>query len=404
MQNPQETACSVSDAIERATLALETLDQFWIEGEIFGYRGPYQGSGHYYFKLRDESSQLEVKLWSRAAPRALQCELEEGRKVRALGKFDIYSKNGSLSFILSRVEDVGAGNLARQFEEMRRRLQAEGLFDDAKKKELPDRPQKVVVITAHPSAASADFLRTLAESGAPLKILMRPARVQGAGAQEEIAEAIHEAVRAKPDLIVLTRGGGSLEDLWAFNEEVLVRAVAHSPIPILNAVGHESDTTLCDYAADERAKTPTAAAHRIATGWTESRREVARLGDGLLHALESQFQRRRQDLALLWRDLREHSPSRRAERMRFGLEQASSDLARAMEQPFRRLKESLHLAEHRLHAASPEALLNRGWALVQAEGVDGFLRDPSLVAAGDSLKIRLAKGELPAQVADPPSS
>ncbi|MDP6850953.1 MAG: exodeoxyribonuclease VII large subunit, partial [Planctomycetota bacterium] len=173
MEREEAVACSVSEAVERASLALDSLDSFWIEGEVFGYRGPYRGSGHYYFKLRDDHAQLEVKIWSRAAKRALQCDLEEGRRVRALGKFDIYSKNGSLSFILNRVEDVGAGDLARKFEEMRKRLQVEGLFDDDRKKEIPVRPRTVVVITAHPSAASADFLRTLKERGTPVRVFLR---------------------------------------------------------------------------------------------------------------------------------------------------------------------------------------------------------------------------------------
>ncbi|RMH02114.1 MAG: exodeoxyribonuclease VII large subunit [Planctomycetota bacterium] len=427
---PQREALGVAEAVAAAQAALDGLGEFWIRGEVFEYRGPYRGSGHYYFKLRDEEAQIEVKMWRGNAVRGLRCELAEGRLVLAHGRFDVWPRRGNLSFVLDRVEDAGAGDLARRFEELRRRLLAEGLFDEERKRPLPARPRRVVLITAHPSAAAADFLRTLEEMRAPVRVWLRPARVQGEGAAADLVAALAEAARARPDLVVLSRGGGSLEDLWAFNEEPLVRAVAAAPIPVLNAVGHETDFTLCDFAADARAKTPTAAAVAVAEGWLEARAHLAALGERLGAAARERIDLERTRLRELRLLLREQRPERRLERFRDRLELLHGELERGvrnrlaaarlrLERLLRRLaaagpERPLALARQRLTglaprlaAASPEALLDRGYALVERRDRPGFLRDPAAAPPGTGLRIRLARGSLRARVeasADEPES
>ena len=413
---------SVSQALGRAQEALDRgVGTLHVEGEVFEYRGPYRGSGHYYFKLRDDDAQMEVKMWAGVAARALRCELEEGRKVLASGRFDIWPKRGNLSFILDSVEDLGGGDLARRFEELKKRLLAAGLFDPARKRALPERPRRVVLISAVPSAAAEDVLRTWEELATPLHIWLRPSRVQGEGAAGELAAALGEAQRAAPDLILLARGGGSLEDLWAFNEESLVRAVAASRVPVLCAVGHETDFTLCDFAADERAKTPTAGAWRVASGWQEARRRVLEHGEALELAAEEHLAQQRSRLDRLGRNVHGQRPERRLERVGNAIRQMETELVRAAERwlersrsravrsatalqaatPKRRL-ELLHsrldgLAA-RLRAGSPTALLGRGYALVELPGRPGFLRRATDVEKGDAFHVRLAKGSLGARV------
>ncbi len=414
-------ALTVHEAIAAAQDALEELGGLWIEGEVFEYRGPYRGSGHYYFKVRDEDAQLDVKMWAGVARRALRCELAEGQKVLAHGRFDIWPKRGNLSFILDQVEDAGAGDLARRFEALKQRLREQGLFDAARKRPLPRRPRTVALITAHPSAAAADVLRTLEERAAPLTVWLRPARVQGAAAVPDLVEALAEASRARPDLVLLARGGGSLEDLWAFNEEAVVRAVADCPVPVMNAVGHESDFTLCDFAADERAKTPTAAAVDLCQGWLDARQRVAGLAAGLEGAAAGELEHRARQLRELRLLLREQRPSRRVDRLRDRLGQLHAELVLAGERRVERLRLRLERAGRslagrspavraglerqrlaglgaRLEAGSPTALLQRGYALVERPGLPGFLRRAADAPLGAAIRVQLAEGALDARV------
>ncbi len=431
----------VEQAVGAAQDALDGLGGLWVRGEVFEYRGPYRGSGHYYFKLRDANAQLDVKMWAGTARRGLRCELAEGMQVLAHGRFDVWPKRGNLSFVLDEVIDDGAGDLARRFEQLKQRLRAEGLFEEARKRPLPARPGRVALITAHPSAAAADVLRTWEEGAAPFRVLLRPARVQGAEAVADLCAALEEASRARPDVVLLARGGGSLEDLWAFNEEAVVRAVAACPVPVVSAVGHESDFTLTDFAADHRAKTPTAGAVGLLEGWREARRRVTALGDEMEDGALAAVAARRQALDRLRLLLREQRPSRRVERLRDRVERLHGELGLGLERRLRRARARLERAARRLAAAppagaarprlersvralraagpaaglqraglrleglgsrlragSPTALLERGYALVEAEGRPGFLRRAGEVAPGERIRVRLAAGELAATV------
>ncbi len=389
---------SVSSAVSLAQDAVEALGLICLQGEIFGYSGPYRGSGHYYFKLRDADSQIDVKIWAGAAKRALKCELEEGREVKVRGKFDIWNKRGSLSFVIDQVEDVGGGDLAKRFEQLKQKLRDQGLFDPENKQSIPPRPRKIALLCAHPSAASADFLQSVKESGAPCEIWLSACRVQGDGAAGELVAALSQAISAKPDLIVLSRGGGSLEDLWAFNEESLVRAIAACPIPIINAVGHESDFTLCDFVADERAKTPTAAALRICEGWSEVRRHSLRLAEQMEDSIQEMLADAQLNLRGLSQSLSNQSPERRLDRLRNRLSHAHQALNHAVDRKMMGLRPRLEGIHPRLEAASPVALLSRGYALVEVEGQTGFLRSANSAPVGAKVNIKLADGQLGARV------
>ncbi len=424
----RKRAISVSRLLSQASNTLEDMGSFWVAGEVFEYRGAH-ASGHRYFKLRDEDSSISVILWRGHAARALHCELEEGRRVLAHGHFDIYPQRGTLSFLLDHVEDLGGGDLAARFERNKKRLREEGLFDQERKRALPELPQRLVVICAGASAAEADILRALHSAPAPMEILLLPTRVQGAGAAEALASALGVAASVSPDVILLSRGGGSLEDLWAFNEEVLVRAVVASSVPVVSAVGHESDITLCDLAADHRAMTPTDGAVTLLSGWYQLQQSLYQLGEQLMRAGRDFVQTPQRPLARLRQRFREQSPERRLARLRHRLAEAENRHWHAGREPLRRARQSLErrLSELRQHApdkavmglrarldkaklrlevGDPQALLARGYALVELRPKAGkeskskvsYLRDPAAAASGSPLRIRLAKGDLDATV------
>jgi exodeoxyribonuclease VII large subunit len=416
------TVVGVSGLLEGARAALEDgVGEAWVEGEVFEYRGAHR-SGHSYFKLRDRDATVSVILWRGVAARALQCELQEGMQVLAHGHFDIYAPRGTLSFVLDHVEALGAtGDLARRFEELKRLLRSEGLFDGARKRQVPQRPRRVVLITGRDSAAEADVLRTLRGSCAPVHVLVRHATVQGRGAAQELVQALDDAVAVGPDVVLLARGGGSLEDLWAFNEESLVRAVAACPVPIVCAVGHETDVTLCDFAADHRAITPTAGAATLAEGWLQARERVADEGEALMAAAGDAIAARRHALDRALRGYLAQSPARRLDRARMAVGGAEQRLLqtgasglrearRRAQQAARRIERSgparrtervrsrLEAFDERLQAANPLGLLQRGYAVVEVEGKEGYLRDPAEVTSGDRLHVRVAAGSVDARV------
>jgi exodeoxyribonuclease VII large subunit len=413
---------SVSGLLEAARSILETdIGPVWMEAEVFEYRGPHRGSGHYYFKLRDTEATVSAIMWRGVAARAMKADLQEGQKVLVRGRFDIYSARGTLSFVLDHVEEIGAGDLSARFEQLKKQLHGEGLFDAERKRELPERPQRIVVITGKDSAAEADILRTFEDGGAPIHILMSHVRVQGEGAAGEIVAALDQAGHIGADMILLSRGGGSLEDLWAFNEESLVRAIAASPIPVMSAVGHEVDFTLSDFVADARAITPTDGACQVSAGWIEARQQTQALASELPAALKGLLREKHHQLNRAMRAFLAQAPSRRVERarVRFGhAEQALCQAAQAQvsrgqerlrraarrllhagpQQGLQRMIGCLEKASAQLEAGDPRALLARGYALVQVEGESAFVRDPAHLEVGTLLAIQLAAGKLGARV------
>jgi exodeoxyribonuclease VII large subunit len=289
----QRRIYSVSQINALARDLLETgLPEVWVEGEVSNLRAP--GSGHLYFTLKDAASQIAAVLF-RSQAIQLRFRLEDGLKVLVRGRVSLYEPRGTFQIVCEALEPAGRGSLQLAFEQLKKRLAEEGLFDPARKRPLPALPQRIGVITSPTGAALRDFLRVLDRRYANVAVTIHPVRVQGEEAAPEIAEAIARMNRIGGfDVLVLTRGGGSLEDLWSFNEETVARAVAASGIPVISAVGHEIDFTICDFVADLRAPTPSAAAEIV----------VADKAD-LAHRIDSMASRLRSAIRLVHRDLRE---------------------------------------------------------------------------------------------------
>jgi exodeoxyribonuclease VII large subunit len=286
------SALTVSQLVRLVRDALDArFADCWVTGEISNAR--FATSNHFYFTLKDADASINVVMFS-SAKRRLRFKPADGMKVVVRGRVNIYETRGTLQFYAEEMEPRGAGALQVAFEQLKKRLSDEGLFDAARKRELPFLPRTVGIVTALGGAGLRDILRVLLDRFPNLNVIIRPARVQGDGAAEEIAGAIEDLNRhARAEVIIVGRGGGSLEDLWAFNEEVVARAIFRSRIPIVSAVGHEIDFTIADFVADRRAPTPTFAAQLVVPSRVELRDQVA----GVERALNSSMRKLLDDLA-----------------------------------------------------------------------------------------------------------
>jgi exodeoxyribonuclease VII large subunit len=396
---PRRRIWKVSELTRRIKGALE--DEFgavWVEGEISNLRRP--ASGHAYFTLKDATSQLRAVMF-RGALAGVAMPLRDGQLVRGFGQITVYEAGGDVQILLKRIEPAGEGELMLRLEALKKKLAAEGLFDEARKRPLPALPQHVGVVTSPTGAAIRDILQVLDRRFANLHVVLAPARVQGAGAAEEIAAAIDLLnARGGLDVLVVGRGGGSLEDLWCFNEEVVVRAIVRSVVPVISAVGHEIDWTLSDFAADVRAPTPSAAAEMVVKGKDELERRLAdarrRLGLGARAAIAGW--RHRLDRAARTPGLRD--PQQIVARMQQSVDFLAVRLQKALaglpqlvrqrtEAAARRMdlavrmrlddgRRTLKHSEAQLRMLNPKAVLARGYSLTRL--ADGTL----LRAAGDA--------------------
>jgi exodeoxyribonuclease VII large subunit len=393
-----------------------------------------------YWTLKDQASQVECAMF-RSDNLRLRFRVADGERVVVIGRPTIYRVRGRFQIVVTDVLPQGRGALWLRFEELKRKLAAEGLFAEERKREVPYWPRAVAVITSSDGAALRDICTVIGRRSPSTRIFLKAVPVQGREAAPAIARAIRWFARNRiADVLIVGRGGGSLEDLWAFNEEIVVRAIVESPIPVVSAVGHETDTTLADFAADHRAPTPSAAAERVVPEAREIARAVVGCFRRLSHAIERQRVRRVSDaLAPIrrygFRRVRDrHREARqrwgegaealapsvkaRADDLRLRLAAAREALpdgprakrsdagrrlesARSLPREIRRRNERVRTryahAVERLHGASPLAILERGYAIVT--GPDGAtLRDSAAVAAGDPLRVRLARGALGASV------
>lgn len=379
------------------TLLDERVGRLWIVGEISDLRRP--ASGHRYFRLKDEGAQIRATLF-RGSARSLAFEPEDGLEVLAYGELSVYQPRGDLQLIVRRLEPRGRGALQLAFEQLRRRLEAEGLFDPSRKRRLPRHPARLGIVTSSSGAALRDVIEVTGRRYPAVPLLIAPARVQGLGAEAEIAAALDAlGTHGDVDLILLVRGGGSLEDLQPFNTEAVARAIARAPVPVVSGIGHEVDVTIADLTADRRAPTPSAAAELGLPDRTELNAEVVGLGQrlgraiaGLLSGLEARLEGRQ--IAL-----RAHAPWARLEAQRVRLEAAARSLERVGAARLVAARAALASAAGRLDSFSPLGVLGRGYALVR-RAVDGaIVRTAHQVAPGELLEIRVAEAELKATVA-----
>jgi exodeoxyribonuclease VII large subunit len=389
-----------------------------VQGEISNLR--HQSSGHYYFTLKDEGSQIPCALFKGSALR-LGVQPQDGAKVVAEGEVSVYAPRGAYQLIVRNLQPAGKGDLHQRFEDLKRKLEAEGLFSAERKREIPDFVERVVLVTSPTGAAVRDAIHVLQRRCPRVQLAVFGVKVQGEGAAEEVAEAIEEIGRRKmADVVLVVRGGGSLEDLWAFNEEVVARAVVASPIPVISGVGHETDFTICDFVADVRAPTPSAAAEVVSRpdeDWREEVREWAeRFHEATLQFLEEK-KRRVGDLAgsYVFRE-----PGKMVEMSSQRVDELALQLSRGLEsgwryrkqaaegllvrwaalRPEQRLREfslRVRAAMDRLRAMGPEETLKRGYALVQSpEGK--LIRKVEPARRQGDLVVRFADGKVEVKV------
>ena len=415
----------------------------WLEAEISNLARP--SSGHWYFSLKDAGAQVRCCMFRQ---RNLLCVFapRDGQKVLVRARIGLYEPRGEYQLVIDHMEDSGQGALKRQFEELSAKLAAEGLFAPERKRALPSVPRRIGVITSPTGAAIRDILHVLARRFAAIPVLIYPVAVQGAAAAAEITAAVRTAGRrAECDVLILARGGGSLEDLWAFNDEALARAIVASPIPIVSGVGHEIDFTIADFAADVRAPTPSAAAEIAVPDGEEWLASVSRLARRLQRGLLRRLEAQRERLRWLVGRAAQVSPSARLSQQTQRLDDLEQRMSRALRQiladrrsalgerrsrlwqlsPVARVRTAaarqaalyarlraatlarLHLARERLsplvrtlNAVSPLATLDRGYAIVSR--VDGaIVRSAADVAPGTLIEARLAVGKIRAKVEEP---
>jgi exodeoxyribonuclease VII large subunit len=438
---PRPRTLSVSQLTDRIQGVLETeLADVWVEGEVSNLK--LAPSGHWYFSLKDERSQVRAVVW-KADTRLIRFRPQDGMRVVARGQVRVYAPRGEYQLQVQVLEPLGKGSLQQAFEELKERLGKEGLFEAARKRPLPALPRCVGVVSSPTGAVIQDILRVLGARYANLGVLLYPARVQGPEAAGEVAQGIRALNRLGIDVLIVARGGGSLEDLWAFNDEQVARALASSKVPTISAVGHETDFTIADFVADVRAATPSAAAERVVQAKEELRARVAGLEGRLTAALRLRFTRVRARVEAVTSHRvftaergRIHAYAQRVDQLSFraqagqrrGLERARERVRRSGErlEAFRwdrqilarrerllrqhdRLRArlvadlavrraALARAAAQLEGLSPLAVLARGYALVWDGEGRRLVREASAVEVGEQVRVRLHEGVLRATV------
>ena len=398
---------TVSQLTTSIRTALESrFNAVWVEGEISNFKD--HSSGHWYFTLKDENAQLRAKCF-RSTNMRIRFRPANGLKVRARGKLSVYAPRGEYELVIDALDPVGAGALRIAFEQLRDRLQAEGLFAKELKRPLPVFPRRVGIVTSPTGAAIRDILNVISRRTRTVHVLFSPAKVQGDLAGPDIARAIrfinlyHERALREGrtadlvDVLIVGRGGGSTEDLWAFNQEEVARAIRKSAIPVISAVGHETDFTIADFAADHRAATPSAAAEIVAAREDQICSALDHLGRQLVRLTRFQIVQLRsrvqeQALSHAFAEVKSRLNNARA---RF--DAASSACDAAIDFKLQEGCERLALAAASLDALSPLAVLQRGYAIAQ-DAAGKPLRDASSVKEGDAVSVRLAKGRLATRV------
>ena len=439
---PDAQIYSVSQLNREASQILgDSLPMLWVEGEISNLARP--GSGHMYFSLKDRDAQVRCAMF-RSANRALQFQVDDGLQVLVRAKVTIYEPRGSFQLIVEQMEPAGEGLLRRKLEELKARLAAEGLFDPALKKPLPVVPKRIGIVTSPSGAVIRDILHVLKRRFAAVPVTIYPVQVQGPRAKHEIVTALQIAAdRNDCDILIVGRGGGSLEDLWAFNEEIVARAIAACPIPVVSAVGHEVDFTISDLVADLRAPTPSAAAELVvpsADAWlntinsiaqrtTSAMHRILKQRRGLLRQLSGRISRRHPGFILRQNAQRLDELSQRMvitlnHRLAMDKLQLSGTASRlfaaaptnrilqsqqhlkeirlrrdgAMQAHLEGVKNRIALSAAGLHAVSPLGTLQRGYAIVSDPQTGTLIRDANTLVKGQKITGRLARGSFLAEV------
>lgn len=392
----EQTVLTVSQLNHMAREVLEEcFASVRIEGEISNLSTP--SSGHMYFTLKDDSAQVRCAMF-RGNNFSLKFKPELGMHVEVNARVSLYEGRGDYQLIVQSMEEAGDGKLQREFEALKKRLQAEGLFKDANKKPLPKLPTCIGVVTSSTGAALRDILSVLRRRFASIPVIIYPTAVQGAAAAKQICAAIQKANEHQHcDVLIVGRGGGSLEDLWPFNEEIVARAVFASDIPIVSGVGHEVDITIFDFVADQRAATPTAAAELVSPDSSEWQQKLTQLFDRLASNVKNLLRHASQELGHLSKRIRH--PGQRLEEHAQQLDYLEQRFIQAIKrvvlQPKQQQLETLSRA---LNAVSPLNTLHRGFSITTKDSK--ILTSSAQCAVGDDINIRLSQGELHCKIKD----
>ena len=388
-----ELTRGLSDLVE------DRYDDVWVEGELSDFTRA--ASGHCYFSLKDEDAQIRCVMWKHLT-QYVYFEPEEGMQVRVNGHASVYERRGDLQIQAQAMRQAGKGAQQKAFEELKQTLQAEGLFAPERKQALPAFPDTIGVVTSGQGAAIHDIQSGLARRFPPAEVVLCPVKVQGLDAPRAIADAVaafndlpaDDAQR--PDLLIVGRGGGSTEDLWAFNEEVVARALDASKLPVVSAVGHESDVTIADLVADERAATPSAAAERVVPDRRDVADRVRALHDRLRSRVTGRLQDARQRVDALVASRAFHAPARRLEQHRQHLDALVDRLGRGGARAVDRARTRLAHLRDRLHALDPEQPLRRGYVHLTQDGTS--VQSAESLQDGDRVRLHFQDGHRDAEV------
>ena len=367
----------------------EILQDVWVQGEISNLSRP--ASGHVYFTLKDSSAALRCVMWKTSAAR-LNIPLQDGKAVEVHGKIGVYEVSGQYQLYVDQIRPVGEGALYQEFMRLKAMLEAEGLFAPERKRLIPMFPHKIGIVTSATGAALRDMLNTLRRRLPLVEVILAPSPVQGVEAPPALVKALQSLVPQSPDVILLARGGGSIEDLWVFNDERVVRAVAMSTVPVICGVGHETDFTLCDFAADLRAPTPTAAAE-LATQITiiDLRAALQNYRTRILSATLNLLAEQKTSLSSLVSQLRYVSPDRRIQSERQRVDELTRRAYSSLAHHIQLQSMQVRGMHRRLEALNPNAVLARGYAVVTRKD-DGSVVS-RVAQASDDMKVRVSDGE-----------
>ncbi|MEY2852109.1 MAG: exodeoxyribonuclease large subunit [Verrucomicrobiota bacterium] len=416
MSRPEPLSVSALTARIKDLLE-EQVGEVSVAGEISNFRR--QASGHCYFTLKDEGSQIPCALFKGSAAR-LGLQPGDGVKVVAHGEVSVYEPRGAYQLIVRGLEPLGKGDLHQRFEELKKKLQAEGLFEESRKRPIPEFVERVGIITSPTGAAVRDAIHVLQRRCPRIALTVFGVKVQGQGAAEEVAEAIAEMGRRDFDVLLVVRGGGSLEDLWSFNEEIVARAVVASPVPVISGVGHETDFTICDFAADLRAPTPSAAAEMVSRPDADWQEEVETLGERLKSAVRDVLEEKKRRIGELAGSYVFREPGKMVEMSAQRVDELAVQLQRGLgnawryrkqmaevllqrwgalrpERKVRELSLRMQAAADRLRVLGPDETLRRGYTLVQSP--DGKLvRNVAAAKKQGELVVRFSDGKLGVKV------
>lgn len=397
--SPAKQVLTVSRLTQKIQWTLhDSFPDFWVAGEITNLTQPQ--SGHIYLTLGDEQAQIKSVIWRSTAKR-IGFDLQDGMEVICRGSIDVYPPRGVYQLIIKKIEPQGVGSQQLALKQLHAKLAAEGLFDAERKRPLPRLPKRIGVVTSPTGAAIRDFLQVVSRRWPNLEILILPSRVQGDGAGGEIAAAIRSAslLQNPLDVLVVTRGGGSAEDLWCFNDEAVVRAIADSPIPVISGVGHEIDVTLCDVVADVRALTPSEAAELVIPVKLQVIAGIEELQSRMNAALSARIDVAEQKLKSLEQRRVLQEPEQLLNVSRRTVDEIELRMGQVVNRYLERRESEIAVFAGRLHAISPLSVLARGYSVTENEQGE-IVKSVKELAVGEKIKTRLGSGRVESQITE----